>query len=62
MERRKITMKSRPTASRSRETISTGSRMRFSGLPPHRSVRRLVRGARNSLMKYPSDPITSTPS
>jgi hypothetical protein len=44
-------MKSRPTASRARATISTGSRMRFPALPPYRSVRRLVWVTRNWLMK-----------
>jgi hypothetical protein len=44
-------MKSGPTASRTRRTISTGSRIRFAHEPPHSSVRRLVRAARNWLMK-----------
>ena len=55
-------MKSFPTASRSRVTISTGSRIRLAQLPPQASVRRLVRVTRNWLMKYPSEPMTSTPS
>ena len=40
---RYITMKSSPTAARTRSTISTGKRMRASALPPHLSVRSLVR-------------------
>ncbi|MBB5957111.1 hypothetical protein FHS29_003704 [Saccharothrix tamanrassetensis] len=43
--------KSGPAASRHRRTTSTAVRRRFSALPPHRSVRLLVRGARNWLMK-----------
>src|SRR4051794_7782953 len=48
-----------PTVSRVRRTTSTGNRIRFSAVPPHASVRRFVRGARNWLIRYPSDPITS---
>ena len=59
---RYISRKSAPSASRTRRTTSTGKRIRFSAAPPHRSVRRLVCGARNWLMRYPSDPITSMPS
>ena len=44
-------MKSGPTASRTRRTISTAKRMRFSAVPPQASSRLLVRGAVNSLMK-----------
>ena len=55
-------MKSGPTASRTRRTISTGSRIRFSNGPPQSSSRLLVWVTRNWLMKYPSEPITSTPS
>jgi hypothetical protein len=44
-------MKSWPTASRVRSTISTGRRIRFSKLPPHSSLRRLVCAAMNWLMK-----------
>jgi hypothetical protein len=40
-----MTMKSSPTASRTRSTISTGKRIRFSADPPQRSVRLLVRAA-----------------
>lgn len=42
--------------------VSIGKRIRFAYAPPHSSVRLLVRAAINSLMKYPSDPINSTPS
>ena len=55
-------MKSLPTASRVRATISIGNRIRFSKLPPQPSVRRFVCAAMNWLMKYPSDPMISTPS
>jgi hypothetical protein len=44
-------MKSGPTASRTRRTISTGRRMRFSNGPPQASLRRLVASDRNWLMK-----------
>ncbi|CFE76048.1 Uncharacterised protein [Mycobacterium tuberculosis] len=40
-------MKSDPTAARLRRMISTGNRRRLAGVPPHESVRLLVRGARN---------------
>ncbi len=40
-----------PTASRVRRTISTGKRIRLRALPPHRSVRSLVRVARNWLIR-----------
>ena len=48
---RYITRKSSPSASRIRRTISTGKRIRFSAEPPHLSVRRLVCGARNWLIR-----------
>ncbi len=51
IDRRKMTMKSGPTASRVRRTISTGKRMRFAKAPPQSSSRRLVRGATNSLIR-----------
>jgi hypothetical protein len=44
-------MTSCPTASRKREPISTGSRMRFSYEPPHSSLRWLVWVTKNWLMK-----------
>jgi hypothetical protein len=44
-------MKSGPTASRMRRTISTAKRMRFSGVPPQASVRVLVRALRNWLIR-----------
>ncbi len=44
-------MKSSPTASRVRATASIAKRIRFSAEPPHSSVRRLVRAARNWLMR-----------
>ena len=50
-EMRKMMMKSRPTAARVWRTTSSASRARFSSDPPHSSLRLLVRGARNSLMK-----------
>ena len=56
-----IIKKSGPTASRMRLTISLGNWIRFSKLPPHLSVLWFVSDAINSLIKYPSDPITSTP-
>ena len=43
--------KSSPTSARARRTISTGKRIRFSGLPPHASVRSLVRSVRNWLIR-----------
>ena len=43
-------------------TISFGKRIRFSKDPPHSSVLLFVSEAINSLMRYPSDPMTSTPS
>ena len=46
-----MTMKSLPTASRTARTVSTAKRRRFCGLPPHASIRLLVRGARNWLMR-----------
>ncbi|CAM5688106.1 hypothetical protein STENM223S_09874 [Streptomyces tendae] len=46
-----MTMKSSPTASRTRRTISRGKRVRFSYEPPQRSVRWLVCNAMNSLMR-----------
>ena len=48
---RYITKKSSPRASRIRRTTSTGKRIRFSADPPHRSVRWLVRAARNWLTR-----------
>ncbi len=51
MERRYIRMKSGPTRSRTRRTISTGKRIRFSYEPPQRSVRWLVGAAMNSLIR-----------
>ena len=48
---RYMTMKSSPTASRTRSTISTGNRIRFSAEPPQRSVRLLVRAASIWLMR-----------
>jgi hypothetical protein len=44
-------MKSGPQASRIRRTISTAKRMRWRASPPQASVRLLVRGAMNSLMR-----------
>src|ERR1700684_1811626 len=55
-------MKSDPAAARARRTISTGNRRRLSALPPHPSLRLLVRGAKNWLIIYPSLPMISTPS
>ena len=43
--------KSAPTSSRLRRTISSGNRIRFAALPPHWSVRSLVRAARNWLIR-----------
>ena len=54
--------KSGPTASRVRRTISSGNRIRFDAVPPHASVRSLVRSARNWLIRYPSEPMISMPS
>src|SRR4029078_8732489 len=50
------------TSSRDRFTTSTGNRIRRSAVPPQWSVRSLVRAARNWLVRYPSAPMTSTPS
>ncbi len=50
-EWRYMMMKSGPTLARMRWTISTGRRMRFSMLPPQRSVRWLVRAHRNWLSR-----------
>ncbi len=47
IERRKMIMKSSPTAARVRRTTSTGRRILFSYDPPHRSVRLLVWVTRN---------------
>lgn len=44
-------MKSAPTASRTRRTISRGKRVRFSYEPPQRSSRLLVWVAMNSLIR-----------
>ena len=44
-------MKSGPTSSRVRFTISIGNRIRFSAEPPHSSVRLFVRAARNWLIR-----------
>eukprot|EP00659_Diplonema_papillatum_P016452 gene16451-biopygen16579 len=57
-----ITMKSSPTAFLTAFTISNGNCIRCGYGPPHLSVRLLVCSARNSLMRYPSEPMTSTPS
>jgi hypothetical protein len=46
------------TASRPRR----GNRIRRSAVPPQWSVRSLVRAARNWLIRYPSEPMISTPS
>jgi len=62
MDTRKTSVKSGPAAFRAARAISTASRLRFSKEPPQASVRRFVRGARNSLMRYPSEPMSSTPS
>ena len=51
IDSRKMMMKSSPTASRVRRTISTGSFMRRSASPPHASLRLLVRGAMNWLSR-----------
>ena len=50
-EWRYMMMKLVPTAARTRRTISTGSRIRFSMLPPQRSLRWLVRRHRNWLSR-----------
>src|SRR6185436_957382 len=50
------------TSSRERFTTSTGNRIRRSAVPPQWSVRSLVRAARNWLIRYPSEPMISTPS
>ena len=50
-ESRYTRMKLGPTRSRVRATASIANRMRFSAEPPHPSVRRFVRGARNWLMR-----------
>ncbi len=50
------------TSSRERRTTSTAKRIRFSAVPPHSSVRSLVRAARNWLTRYPSEPMISTAS
>ena len=42
--------------------MRSASRMRLSKAPPHWSVRSLTCLARNWLIRYPSLPITSTPS
>ena len=62
MLNRYMMRKSSPTASRMRVRISSGKRQRRSKSPPHRSVRWLVSATRNWLMRYPSDPMISTPS
>ncbi len=62
IESRYTRIASGPRAARTRRTTSTGNRSRFSSEPPQRLVRRFVRGATNSFRRYPSDPITSTPS
>jgi len=59
---RYIRIKSGPTALRVSRMISRGKRMRFSYEPPHSSVRLLVWSTMNWLMRYPSEPIISTPS
>lgn len=62
MESRKVMMKSSPAAWRIRRTISVARLRRPAGVPPQASVRRLVRGERNWSMRYPSEPMISTPS
>ena len=51
IETRNTMMKSRPTRSRTARTTSSPKRMRFSNEPPQRSLRWLVRGAMNSLIR-----------
>ena len=41
---------------RTASTISSGNRIRFSKLPPYSSVRRLLCGLKNELMRYPCAP------
>ena len=48
---RYMTMKSSPTSSRVRRTISTGKRIRFSAVPPHASSRVFVRAVIIWLMR-----------
>ena len=50
-ETRNTIRKSRPTLARTAFVVSTASRSRFSRLPPQPSVRSLLRGAVNSLMR-----------
>mmetsp|Transcript_22631 Transcript_22631/g.63009 ORF Transcript_22631/g.63009 Transcript_22631/m.63009 type:complete len:254 (+) Transcript_22631:1290-2051(+) len=63
-EMRKTTTKSLPRCLRTSRTSSSGNRDRLSkDGPPYSSVRvELVRGLRNWLSRYPSDPMISTPS
>ena len=49
-------------AARTALTVSTGSRMRLSKDPPNSSSRVLVSADVNSLRRYPSEPMISTPS
>ena len=62
IERRNMRMKSGRVAARTRSTIVVARRVRLAKEPPHSSVRALVRAAMNWLIRYPSLPITSTPS
>ena len=55
-------MKSWPTAARVRADDLDREAPAVLGVPPHSSVRLLVRGARNWLIRYPSRPMISTPS
>ena len=54
-------MKSSPAAHAFSDNL-TGKRIRFAYDPPHSSVRLFVWAAMNWFDKYPSLPITSTPS
>ncbi len=62
IESLKIRMKFSPTAFRVSLMISNGNLILFSKDPPHWSVLLLVFADTNSLIRYPSEPIISTPS
>lgn len=50
-----------PTLARTARSTSSNSRRRFTGVPPHSSVRRLTLGDRNWLRRYPCAECTCTP-
>jgi len=55
------TGKAAPTRARIARYTSTAKRRRFSGLPPHPSVRTLWCADKNWLTRYPCAPWTCTP-